>query len=70
MTDREYVEASTTKHTWVFQRAGGNPANAESYEWVRYCSVCGMEDTCEDEELPPCEGVIAPETEAGSGTAL
>ncbi len=41
-------------HKWVGQRVGGDPANAGSYEWVRYCSVCGIEDTCED-PLPPCQ---------------
>jgi len=42
-------------HKWVGRRQGGDPADAGSYEWVRYCSVCGMEDTCED-PLPPCPG--------------
>lgn len=42
-------------HKWVGRLVGGNPANAESYEWVRYCEVCGIEDTCQD-DLPPCMG--------------
>lgn len=47
--------ASVRTHKWVGQQQGGSPAEAGSYEWVRYCSVCGMEDTCED-PLPPCPG--------------
>lgn len=43
-------------HKWTGQRAGGDPADGSSYEWVRYCDVCGMEDTCED-PLPPCPGL-------------
>jgi len=43
------------QHKWTGCRRGGSPAEADSYEWVRYCEVCGMEDTCED-PLPPCEG--------------
>lgn len=42
-------------HTWTGCQRGGSPSEAESYESVRYCSVCGMEDTCED-PLPPCPG--------------
>jgi hypothetical protein len=42
-------------HKWKHQRAGGNPADIESYEWVRFCDVCGIEDTCEDDEnFPAC----------------
>jgi hypothetical protein len=41
------------KHKWTGCRRGGSPAEADSYEYVRYCEVCGMEDTCED-PLPPC----------------
>lgn len=41
------------QHVWTGCKLGGHPANAESYEWVRYCKVCGIEDTCED-PLPPC----------------
>lgn len=44
-----------TEHKWVGCRAGGDPANAGSYEYVRYCDICGIEDTCDD-PLPPCEG--------------
>lgn len=44
---------SSAGHIWTGCRLGGHPANADSYEWVRYCQVCGMEDTCED-PLPPC----------------
>lgn len=40
-------------HKWVGRQVGGSPFNAESYEWVRYCDICGIEDTCED-PLPPC----------------
>ena len=43
------------EHVWTGCQLGGNPANAESYEWIRYCKVCGMEDTCED-PLPECPG--------------
>jgi len=49
------------KHKWVGRMVGGSPANAESCEWVRYCDVCGMEDTCEDDPIPPCEGFPSPE---------
>jgi hypothetical protein len=50
--------ADLRSHKWVGQRRGGDPADAGSYEWVRYCEICGMEDTCED-PLPPCPGVEA-----------
>lgn len=52
---KRWVKENKNLHThkWVGQKMGGNPACAESYEWVRYCSMCGMEDTCED-PLPPC----------------
>ena len=43
------------RHKWIGCQLGGSPANAESYEWIRYCKVCGMEDTCED-PLPECPG--------------
>jgi len=46
-------------HQWTGCQQGGNPTEAGSYEWIRYCSVCGMEDTCED-PLPPCPGEAAP----------
>lgn len=42
-------------HKWGGCRQGGNPAETESYEYVRYCETCGQEDTCED-SLPPCVG--------------
>jgi hypothetical protein len=41
------------KHKWGGLQRGGSPSEAESLEYVRYCLVCGMEDTCED-PLPPC----------------
>ncbi len=44
-----------SEHKWTTVRQGGDPANADSYEFVRYCEVCGMEDSCED-PLPPCVG--------------
>ena len=50
--------AAMSEHRWVGRQLGGSPVNAESYEWVRYCEVCGMEDTCED-PLPPCVGGLA-----------
>lgn len=40
-------------HKWIGRQRGGDPADAASYEWVRYCEECGMEDTCED-PLPEC----------------
>jgi len=49
------TEIQAGQHKWTGCRRGGSPAEADSYEWVRYCEVCGMEDTCED-PLPPCEG--------------
>lgn len=50
----EKVEVAERKHKWSgLRRVGGHPANAESYEFVRICEVCGMEDTC---EVPPCPG--------------
>jgi hypothetical protein len=42
-------------HQWTGCRRGGDPTDAGSAEYVRYCSVCGMEDTCKD-PLPPCPG--------------
>jgi hypothetical protein len=44
--DSRLVQAMTTKtakHRWVGQQAGGRPDDASSYEWVRYCDVCGVE---------------------------
>ncbi len=53
-TLREQVERlRLNSHKWVGRQMGGNPANAESYEWVRYCDYCGAEDTCE-EGIPEC----------------
>lgn len=43
------------EHKWVGQRVGGDPTEAASYEWVRYCSICGMEDTHKD-LFPSCPG--------------
>lgn len=33
----------------------GSPAKSKPHEWIRYCLVCGMVDTCEDPH-PPCPG--------------
>lgn len=49
------LDAAPREHKWTGVQRGGDPAEAGSYEWVRYCQVCGMEDTCED-PLPPCFG--------------
>lgn len=43
-------------HQWVGQRAGGDPADASSSEWVKYCSACGMEY---NDDVPPCPGDLA-----------
>ncbi|HXI85312.1 MAG TPA: hypothetical protein VNL17_14620 [Verrucomicrobiae bacterium] len=52
--DRELLAGFALKsHKWTGCRAGGDPTEAGSNEWIRYCEVCGMEDTCED-PLPPC----------------
>ena len=45
--------AMKREHKWTGCRRGGSPSEADSYEWVRYCEVCGMEDTCDD-PLPDC----------------
>ena len=37
-------------HKWVTRRAGGNPADAESYERVTFCDKCGIE---QEVETPP-----------------
>jgi len=59
-----------TEHKWKFQRVGGSPAEADSYEYVRFCEVCGMEDNCED-DLPPCEGdATLPESRPGLSDEL
>ena len=46
------------EHQWVAQRAGGNPADAESYEMVIYCAVCGGDYPGDADEFPddqyPC----------------
>lgn len=47
------------QHEWTGCQRGGNPANEDSYEWVRYCKNCGMEDTCED-PMPPCPASESP----------
>ena len=47
-------------HKWSGCRRGGNPSESGSYEYVRFCEVCGIEDTCED-PLPPC--IAAPNKE-------
>ncbi|MDE2106846.1 MAG: hypothetical protein KGL39_57050 [Patescibacteria group bacterium] len=36
-------------HVWVGQRSGGDPTEASSAEFVRYCQVCGSEDTGEED---------------------
>jgi hypothetical protein len=43
----------TTKHKWTGQQAGGHPADASSYEWVCYCSECGVEQN-DDNENEDC----------------
>ena len=56
--DKEDIEEATAalkSHTWTGCQRGGDPTDAGSAEYVRYCSVCGMEDTCED-PLPACPG--------------
>lgn len=40
-------------HQWTGVQRGGDPTEAGSTEYVRYCRLCGIEDTCED-PLPPC----------------
>ena len=42
-----------SEHKWGGMQSGGSPAEASSYEWVRFCTICGIEDTCQD-PLPPC----------------
>ncbi len=53
--DDEETVIALRSHQWTGCQQGGDPADAGSTEWVRYCKVCGMEDTCED-PLPPCPG--------------
>jgi hypothetical protein len=33
------------QHRWVGKQMGGSPDMAESYEWVEYCDICGVENT-------------------------
>lgn len=49
-----------TKHEWKSQRQGGNPANAESYEWVTFCTKCGIEYPGKEflDRIPDCDAVI------------
>ncbi len=57
-------------HNWVMRRMGGNPANAESYERIRYCEICGIEDICEDNEnFPACAPLPASEGQSESKPA-
>lgn len=53
MGKKSEILDNTRSHKWGGMRRGGNPSEATSYEWVRYCLACGIEDTCED-DLPPC----------------
>lgn len=46
------------KHLWITKRAGGDPAEATSYEWITYCDRCGIEyseenamEECSDDVL-------------------
>ena len=32
------------RHQWTGRQMGGPPDMAESYEWVEYCKVCGVEN--------------------------
>jgi hypothetical protein len=36
-------EVEPCEHKWTGQQIGGNPADAESTEWVEYCDLCGEE---------------------------
>ena len=51
------VDALTALKSHKWTGCQSDPFNHPG-EYVRYCSVCGIEDTCED-SLPPCPG--APE---------
>jgi len=56
MTDTKQLQQQVEAlrgHKWVGRQVGGSPASEASYEWVRFCEICGSEDTCED-PLPPC----------------
>lgn len=57
MSTEPKVSEALHSHKWVGAQQGGHPAEASSCEWIRYCEVCGMEDTCED-PLPPCPGSL------------
>lgn len=49
MTREQIVaEIALKSHAWIGRQMGGSPVDASSYEWVRYCQNCGIEDTCED----------------------
>ena len=47
--------AGLRSHKWTGRQQGGCPSEIGSYEWVRYCDVCGVEDTHEDPPSP-CTG--------------
>ncbi len=55
VSQRTKTLSALRSHKWTGCQLGGHPADVTSYEWVRYCEVCGMEDTGED-PLPPCPG--------------
>lgn len=38
------------KHRWMGQRMGGDPAEAGSYEYVKYCRDCGKASNGEDND--------------------
>lgn len=63
-SDKSAALKALRSHKWTGLQRGGNPADAGSYEWVRYCEVCGIEDTCED-PLPICGDT--PKSEAPTG---
>ena len=52
-------ESSPGAHKWDAMLLSGGSIDSGYYKSVRYCSVCGMEDTCED-PLPPCPGSDSP----------
>lgn len=47
-SDEDSAPCPDGQHRWKGQRMGGSPDMAESYEWVEYCDVCGIERPCED----------------------
>lgn len=54
MTNEKADSKSKPKyHKWVSRRMGGNPSDAESYEYVCFCDVCGDELT-EENRNGPC----------------